>query len=129
MRNGFLAMLVVLALVLAGAGYLTAQTTTADVVGRVTDASGGVIPGASVKLVNVDTNVTREIVANEEGGYVFNLLPPGRYSLRVEKSGFKVYTVQNVILAAGDRSRVDAQMAVGTASETIEVTGEVPQLQ
>src|SRR6266700_4338973 len=110
-------------------GYVAAQVTTADVVGRVTDASGAVVPSATVKLANQDTNVAREITANESGDFVFNLLPPGRYSLRVEKAGFKVYNVQDITLAAGDRTRADAQMAVGAASETVQVTAEAAALQ
>src|SRR5437016_1317762 len=119
----------ILVLVLAFAGTLTAQITTADVVGRVTDASGAVVPSAMVRLVNQDTNVAREITANESGDFVFNLLAPGRYSLRVEKAGFKAYTVQDITLAAGDRTRADAQMAVGAASETVQVTAEAAALQ
>jgi outer membrane receptor protein involved in Fe transport len=118
-----------LMLALVCAGYLAAQVTTADVVGRVTDATGAVVPNAIVKLTNQDTNVAREITANESGDFVFNLLPPGRYSLRVEKAGFKVHNVQDIALAAGDRTRADAQMAVGTASESVQVTAEGAALQ
>src|SRR5262245_42831973 len=114
-------------LALVSPGY--AQVTTADVVGRITDATGAVMPNAAVSLVNNDTNVTRQTTANEAGEFVFNLLPPGRYSLRVEKAGFKVYNVQDITLAAGDRTRADAQMAVGTASETVQVTAEAAALQ
>lgn len=115
--------------VLLGLTNLSAQVTTADVVGRVVDASGSVIPAANVTLTNLDTNVTRMIPSNEAGDFVFNLLSPGRYSVKVEKMGFKAYTVTSLQLAAGDRTRLDAQMAVGAATETVEVTGQTALLQ
>ena len=110
-------------------GQLRAQVTTADVVGRVVDASGSVVPAANVTLTNQDTNVSRIVPSNEAGDFVFNLLTPGRYSVKIEKSGFKVFSVTSLQLAAGDRSRVDAQMAVGAATETVEVTGQSALLQ
>src|SRR5262252_8825228 len=105
------------------------QVTTADILGRVTDASGLVVQGARVMLINLDTNNTRTADTNEAGDFAFNLLPPGRYSVRVEKSGFKVFDVMQVTVAAGDRSRVDAQMALGQTSEAIEVEEQAPLLQ
>jgi len=105
------------------------QVTTADILGRVTDASGLVVQGARVMLINLDTNNTRTADTNEAGDFAFNLLPPGRYSVRVEKSGFKVFDVMQVTVAAGDRSRVDAQMALGQTSEAIEVTSQAAALQ
>jgi outer membrane receptor protein involved in Fe transport len=108
---------------------LNSQTTTADVIGRVTDATGAIVPEAKATLTNLDTNISRTADTNQSGDYVFNLVAPGRYSVRVEKSGFKVFTVPEITLAAGDRSRVDAQMAVGQTSETVEVTAQAALLQ
>src|SRR5947209_7128915 len=87
---------------------LQAQVTTADVIGRVTDPAGAIVANAKVTLVNVGTNIDRTTQANESGDYLFNLLPPGQYSIRIESAGFKIYNVANLLLAAGDRTRVDA---------------------
>ena len=108
---------------------MAAQVTTADIVGRVTDATGAVVPAAKVTLTNIDTNIGRTEETTAGGDYVFNLLPAGRYSVKVEKSGFKAFNVPQLTLAAGDRSRMDAQMAVGQATETVEVTGQAALLQ
>jgi len=106
-----------------------AQVTTADVVGKVTDATGAVVPGAKVTLTNLGTNISRAVAADESGDYVVNLLPIGRYSVRVEVAGFKTFTVGELTLVAGDRVRVDAKLEVGQTSETVEITAELPALQ
>jgi len=106
-----------------------AQVTTADVIGRVTDPTGRIVANAKIALVNTGTNIERTEQTNQAGDYVFNLLPPGQYSIRIESAGFKAYKVANLLLAAGDRTRVDAQMQIGSASEAIQVTGEAAVLQ
>jgi outer membrane receptor protein involved in Fe transport len=105
-----------------------AQVTTADVVGRVTDSTGAVVPGAQITVTNLGTNISRSAVADERGDYVVNLLPAGRYSVRVEVAGFKTFSIETT-LAAGDRARVDARMEVGQPSETVSITSEAPILQ
>lgn len=112
------------AVVVVFSGTLSAQVTTADVVGRVSDASGASVPAAHITLDNLDTHNNRAADSNEAGDFNFNVLPPGRYSVKVEKSGFKVFSVQELVVAAGDRARVDAQLAVGQTSETVEVSAQ-----
>src|SRR5881296_892251 len=106
-----------------------AQVTTADIVGKVTDTTGAVVPGAQVTVTNLGTNITRPVVSNETGDYVVNLLPVGRYSVRIEVPGFKVFTVAELTLVAGDRVRVDAAMEVGQTTEAVNITAELPALQ
>jgi hypothetical protein len=108
---------------------LHAQVTTADVVGKVTDKSGAVVPNAKVTVTNLDTNIARTVTTNETGDYVVNLLPNGRYSVKVEANGFKNFGVPELQLAVGDRARVDAIMEVGTVTETVEVSAQVAALQ
>ncbi len=105
-----------------------AQVTTADVLGTVTDASGAVVPNSKVTITNIATNEARSSHANSFGEYVFTLLPPGRYSVRVEGTGFKAF-IGNVTVSAGDRARVDAQLQVGNTGETVEVEATTPLLQ
>jgi len=126
-RFSFMAVLAVASLLFAG--RLQAQDT-ADIVGIVTDTSGAVLPGATVTLTNVGTNVVQTAQTSGTGDYVFTLLQVGTYVVKVEQKGFKTFTTGNVTLAAGDRLRVDAKMEVGAVSETVEVSGTVaPALQ
>jgi outer membrane receptor protein involved in Fe transport len=113
---------------LATAGAVSAQITTADVVGRVTDTSGGALPGATVTITNPGTGQTRTQVTGDTGDYSFGLVPIGRYTIKIELQGFTPFTGA-IQLSAGDRQRVNAQMAVGTLAETITVTGESPIIQ
>src|SRR5438552_917816 len=122
-------MLISVLVYMIGPASAGAQVTTADVVGKVTDATGAVVPGAKVTVTNLGTNIARTVTANESGDYVVNLLPIGRYSVRVEVAGFKTFTVGELTLAAGDRARVDAKLEVGQTSETVEITAELPALQ
>src|SRR5215831_3877217 len=98
MRRG-IATLIGLALGIVLSLPVIAQVTTADIVGRVSDTSGAVLPGATVTVENIDTRATRSAVSNESGDYVFNLLPIGRYSVRIELRGFKTFTVSGMTLA------------------------------
>src|SRR5881396_2350407 len=121
--------LLIVALLFALTVCVAAQVTTADVVGRVTDSSGAVLPGVTVVIENLGTGAARSAVSSDTGDYVFNLLPAGRYSVRFELPGFKTYTVVSIVLAAGDRARIDAQMTVGAVNETVNVEEQTPLLQ
>lgn len=107
----------------------SAQVTTADLVGTVTDNAGAMLPNAKVTVTNLGTNNTRTVTTDASGEYAINLLPIGSYSVRVEASGFKGFAVAEITLVAGDRTRVDAKMEVGATSETINVTAEASVLQ
>src|SRR5712691_12081970 len=99
-----------LALMLHTAAF--AQVTTADIVGRVADASGAVLPGVTVTVVNTGTHDTRVAPTNASGDYTFTLLPIGRYSVKIELQGFTTQTA-SLALSAGDRSRLDVRLQVG----------------
>ena len=87
-----------------------AQVTTADLVGRVTDTSGGVLPGATVTLDQRGHARVRVAPTGDGGDYVFTLLPIGRYTVTVELQGFSSQST-NVDLAAGDRVALRHQIA------------------
>src|SRR5436853_2358803 len=101
---------------------------TGDIVGRVTDTSGGVLPAVTVTAENVATKISRTTVTSDTGDYTFTLLPIGSYSVKIELSGFQTVNAR-VDLATGDRARVDARMQLGTVAETVMVTGDAPLLQ
>ncbi len=106
-----------------------AQVTTADIVGTVVDPSGAAVTDAKVTITNLGTQDSRSMQTGSSGDYAFNLVQPGHYSLHVETKGFKAFDAKDVVVGAGDRLRVDAQMQVGATSETVEVSGEAPALQ
>ena len=106
-----------------------AQVATADVVGSVTDNTGAVLPNARVSITNIGTNTTRAGATNASGDYVFNLLPIGQYSIRIESDGFKAFTATNLTLVGGDRTRVDAKMEVGATTEVVNISVEANVLQ
>src|SRR5579864_1866365 len=80
---------------LLAASQCAAQLITADILGTVTDAAGAVVPNAKVTVVNTATSATRTLQTNGSGDYVFNLLPPGSYTVTVESPSFKK-SVSNV---------------------------------
>src|SRR5262245_40940667 len=101
-----------LALVLLFSTFSFAQGT-ADIVGRVTDSSGGVLPAVTVTVENLATKSVRSTVTTDTGDYVFTLLPIGQYTARIELQGFQAVNAK-VDLATGDRARVDARLSIGT---------------
>ena len=116
-----------LGILLAFATLSSAQGT-ADIVGRVTDASGGVLPAVTVTAENIATKNVRTTLTTDTGDYVFTLLPIGTYTVKIELQGFQVVNAK-VELATGDRARVDARLQIGTVEESVMVTGESPLLQ
>ena len=105
-----------------------AQVTTDDIVGRVTDSSGAVLPGVTVTVENLGTHETGVVPTEGSGDYAFTLLPIGRYKVTIELQGFTSQTA-NLLLAAGDRSRLDVKLQVGAVSENVTVVAESPLVQ
>src|SRR5437588_75628 len=118
---------IVIILILGLAASSAAQGT-GDIVGRVSDSSGGVLPGVSVTATSVATNLGRTTVTSDTGDYAFTLLPIGVYEVKTELTGFKTQTAR-VTLATGDRARVDVKLELGAVSESVTVAGDTPLLQ
>src|SRR5689334_5257745 len=93
----------------------------ATMVGTVTDPSGSVIANAKITMTNTETGLVRTITTNESGQYVVPDLHIGHYNLKAEATGFKAAEQKNIFLQVGDRTRVDFQMQVGVATETVTV--------
>src|SRR3954462_9077206 len=117
---------VVALLMVALSNVAFAQVDRATITGTVTDSGGAVIPGATVTITNLATNVTITQPTTETGSYLLVNLIPGKYQVEVELTGFKRVS-QVVTLEVGQRARVDARLEVGTLSETVTV-GETTQL-
>ncbi|MPY87914.1 MAG: hypothetical protein GEU99_08340 [Luteitalea sp.] len=120
--------LTVLATILAGTSA-TAQTLYGSVVGRVTDAQNNVLPGATVTIVNVDTNFTQESTTDGRGTYSFVNVPPGRHDVTIALEGFREAVRSNVPVTVGQISRVDTTLEVGALTETVTVTSAAELLQ
>jgi hypothetical protein len=97
--------------------------------GTVTDASGAVIPGANVTVTNIDTNVSRTAETTSAGTYYITDLIPGVYTVRVEKSGFKVFVEKNVTVVGGATSTANAMLAPGALAQEVMVTAPSVALQ
>ena len=97
------------------------QTLYGGVVGSVVDAQGAVVPGATVKIINTDTNLTREGVTDAQGGFTFSNVLPGPYDVRVALTGFREAVRSRVPVNAGQISRVDLTLQVGNLSEAVTV--------
>lgn len=103
-----------------------AQEFRGSLVGRVIDASGGVIPGASVTVVNVDTSASTQTVTNDEGNYRIPFLPPGEYTVTVELAGFKKIERTGVRMSVGSDATLNFTLQVGEIDQTITVAGAAP---
>lgn len=108
---------------------LWAQDPRGSIIGQVADASGAVVPGATIKLTHVDTNITHTAVSNDQGSYEAHYLPIGSYRITAEMSGFKTWTRPPVELRIGDRLRIDIQLEVGSMVESVEVMAQAPVLE
>jgi hypothetical protein len=135
MRCRHLRQAVGLAVLLAGVGVLVsssagAQTPTFSVEGVITDEQQAVLPGASVTIRNVATNLSRTATTDSTGRYVFSALPPeGRYEISAELAGFATQLRNNLTFNAGQRAVINIPMKLSTVQETITVAGESPVVQ
>ncbi len=111
-----------LALVLPG----FSQVEKGRFVGRITDGSGAVVANASVKAVNIGTNIAQEAVTNETGDYVITPVSAGQYRLTVTATGFQTITTSVIEVNVGQIAREDLALKVGSSTTTIEVTTESP---
>src|SRR5512137_81827 len=104
-------------LVLACAVSVSAQITTGDITGTVTDQSNAAVAGATVTAVCPDTQFTRTIQSGSVGEYRLSELPSCVYKVSVSATGFKT-TVRNVTVTVGQLTKADFQLSVGQVSET-----------
>lgn len=125
MMNCRLIMAFCLMLVLAPTAVF-AQSTNAAITGQVTDPTKAVLPQTKVAAINNNTNVRYEGQTNQSGMYLLPSLPPGEYRIEIDKTGFKSIIKPDVVLQVQDRLELNFEMAVGSASETVTVSGGAP---
>ncbi len=111
------------------AGVALAQGTTSRLVGNVTDAQAAAIPGASVTLSNEATGVSYATVTGTSGGYVFEAVPVGSYTVAIEIAGFKKHVAKGNRVTIGVPTTVNARLDVGGLAEVVEVSGTAQAVQ
>ena len=115
---------IMLAVVLL-AGTLAAQETTGRIQGRVADAQGLAVPGATVTATGPQGS--RSAVADAEGRFTVPFLTPGVYVVRAELQGFKAFEQKGITVSLGQTVDVPVKMEVGAVAETVNVTA-APQI-
>jgi Carboxypeptidase regulatory-like domain/TonB dependent receptor len=109
--------------------FLSAQGTSGRIVGRVADASGAILAGVKVRLVNEATNVNRDTKTNENGDYDFVEVPVGTYRLEFDLAGFKKNVRRGVSLDINQVITLNMTMQVGATQEVVDVTSEAPLVE
>ena len=108
---------------------LSAQTATGDLIGRVTDPTGAVIPGVEVTAANPVKGFTTHTTTDSQGIYRFLYLEPATYNLAFSATGFNSLERPGIFLRSTERVTVDVELSVGAVSEKIEVTATSPLLE
>jgi hypothetical protein len=110
--------------------WLDAQlaTTTATLSGVVTDATGALLPRASVTLASPEKGINRAFTTDAGGRYSFSQLPPATYTLTIKTKGFQAYRQDGIVLNAAMSATQDVIMIVGSEMESVTVTADASQL-
>ena len=129
-RHVFASLMLAAAFCLAVGVPLYAQTTSASVSGIVKDSGGGVLPGVSVVLVNTSRGTEQTVVSDEKGEFLFPLVQPGTYTLKLSLPGFQALEKTNVVVNANDRLMAgNFTLTLGQLSESVVVTGVSSDIQ
>ncbi|MDP9038707.1 MAG: carboxypeptidase regulatory-like domain-containing protein [Acidobacteriota bacterium] len=121
-----IAVLLVLMLTLAQAGY--AQVSTGTISGSVVDPTGAVVAGATVTATNLGTNLTGTVQSNASGLFTIPNLQAGNYRVAITAPGFSSLVISDLTLDVGEQQAVNFSLKIGSATEKIEVTAAAPEL-
>jgi hypothetical protein len=116
-------------LLLAGAPAFPQSSTTADLEGLITDAAGGVVPGADLTAVNIETGVKRSGMSNSLGRYRVAALPAGSYELTIAKEGFATVERKGLVLQIGQIVTIDVPLTVAGQSQRVTVEAAAPMVE
>src|ERR1700745_3549801 len=128
-RKAFIAFFALAAVIVFAAFPATAQVTTADVVGHVSDPKGLAVPAAKVTVSSASTGFVRGTSTSDTGDFAVTLIPPGTYKVSVEKQGFSTGVYEQVELGVGQKRTVDVELKIGAATQTVMVSEEVPLVE
>jgi len=106
-----------------------AQQFRATVTGTVTDAQGGVVPGATVTALNTSTNVSIEALTNDRGAYTIAELAPGPYRITAALTGFKTYIRDGITLRTAETVTVNLSLSMGAVEETVTVSAATTNIE
>jgi Carboxypeptidase regulatory-like domain len=120
--------LLLLVCLLAAVGA-QAQTVFGNIVGTVTDATGAVVPGAKVQAVDKTTGTSLEAVTTSAGGYRFPQVPIGTFDITVTAAGFSPEKLTGIQVNLQVTTAVNVSLKVGSASQSITISADAPQLQ
>lgn len=123
-RGLSVALLLLFVFVAAGA-----QEFRGSLAGKITDPNGAALPGATVTVKNVETNVEATATTNEEGAYNFPLLQPGKYTLTATSTGFGTAAREGLEVRVADKLTLDVQLQVAGVGDTVSVTAATPVLE
>jgi Carboxypeptidase regulatory-like domain/TonB-dependent Receptor Plug Domain len=131
LRRVALSFFVILSLVILGLSAASpAQELAATLTGTVTDASGAVVPGATIVVHSTETGAdVRNVTTSSSGSFNITNLPAGRYTVTVNNAGFQTYMAKDVILNVAEKHTLDVQLKAGQVSQTIEVMAENTPIQ
>src|SRR5262249_45452965 len=125
LASSFLVFLVLLYL----ASGSSAQTVQGVITGTVTDPSGAAVPNATVTITNAGTAIYQSATTGTDGTYRFSLVPPGNYVIEVKASNFKVVRTSGIVVEASQVVPFNVKLELGTSSQVVEVTEQVPLVQ
>jgi hypothetical protein len=120
--------LAVLCLALVALSF-TVKAQDATIVGTVTDPSGASVPNVKITITSIETGLTKTATTADSGTYVIPELKIGHYNARAEAAGFKIAEQKDLVLQVGDRARIDFQMQLGGAQETVTVEANAVRVQ
>ncbi len=119
----------VILLALAGVAPAFAQLTTGTIQGTVADDTGGMLPGVTITIRNVETGLSRTLVTNDRGRYEAPNLAVGSYEVTASLEGFQTTVRKGLTLAVGRIAVVDVALKIGGVQEQLVVTGDAPLLE
>jgi hypothetical protein len=122
-------LLTMLAIVVFASRLYGQTASTGALTGRILDPSGALVTGAKVRLTDPGSGVSRSDISDDGGNFHFLLLLPGRYDLRVSKTGFAQLHVSGVNIAVTETVPLELHLRVAKVAQTIEVPAEGPAVQ
>jgi len=121
-------LLLIVLVLLAGTNSVGAQATTGTIEGIVKDNQGLAVPGATLTVRNVETNVSRSLASSGDGGYRFLNMPVGNYEITVELTGFARYVRDGITLAVNQVAVVEVELRPAALTELVTVSADAPLL-